>query len=171
MQRRVVITGMGAVSALGLGAEALWRGMVEARSGIADLVQPDAEFELRMKVVAAVPGFEPSAHFASSKLTLLDRVSQFALVAAREAVAQAGLDFTSEGRGARTAVVVGTGIGGELTRDEQSRRLYRERAERTHLSLVFIAIVSAEGCDVGKRGGVNLAHPVLRTPRLAEVGK
>ncbi len=154
MQRRVVITGMGAVSALGLGAEALWRGMVEARSGIADLVQPDAEFELRMKVVAAVPGFEPSAHFASSKLTLLDRVSQFALVAAREAVAQAGLDFTSEGRGARTAVVVGTGIGGELTRDEQSRRLYRERAERTHPLAIVRLMPNAPASQISMEFGL-----------------
>jgi nodulation protein E len=139
MRQRVVITGMGAVSALGLGAMPLWRGMVEARSGITPLVSPDPETELRMKVGATVPGFEPASHFDNSRLVLMDRVSQFAVVAAREAVKQAGIEFARDGSGARTAVVVGTGIGGELSRDEGSRRIYRDRAERVHpMSIVRI---------------------------------
>jgi nodulation protein E len=148
MPQRVVITGMGAISALGMGADALWRGMVEARSGIAPLVSPDPKFEVRMKVGAAVPGFDPTKHFESGRLVVMDRIAQFALVAAREAVAQAGIDFSSDGRGARTAVVVGTGVGGETSRDEQSRRIYREGSERAHPMTIVRAMANAPASHV-----------------------
>jgi nodulation protein E len=127
---RVVITGMGAVSALGLDATSLWQGLIAGRSGIGTLRHPRAA-DLRTKIAAQVPDFDPIAHFDSRTLPLLDRVSQFALLAAREAIGQSGLVF-DEALGERTAVVVGTGVGGETTQDEQSRRLYAEDAQRLH---------------------------------------
>lgn len=127
---RVVITGMGAVSALGLDATSLWQGLIAGRSGIGTLRHPRAA-DLRTKIAAQVPDFDPAAHFDSRTLPLLDRVSQFALLAAREAIGQSGIVF-DEALGARTAVVVGTGVGGETTQDEQSRRLYAEDAQRLH---------------------------------------
>ena len=154
MRQRVVITGMGAISALGLGAAPLWRGMVEARSGIAPLVSPDPEVEIRMKVGATVSGFDPAQHFAAGRLALLDRVSQFALVAAREAVGQAGIDFARDGTGVRTAVVVGTGVGGELTRDEGSRRIYRDRAERVHPMSIVRIMPNAPASQVSMEFGL-----------------
>ncbi|UYB50730.1 beta-ketoacyl-[acyl-carrier-protein] synthase family protein [Xanthomonas sp. AM6] len=130
--RRVVVTGMGAVSALGLGAEALWRGMCEGRSGIAALATPDPPSALKMRVAASVPGFAPQAtQLGGIAPGQLDRMTQMALVAAHEAVAQSGLSLDGAA-GARGAVVLGTGVGAELSRDEQSRRLYREQAERLH---------------------------------------
>ncbi len=135
--QRIVITGMGAISALGQGWMPLWHAARDARSGIAALESPDPASTLRMKVAAAVSDFDPAQHFDSTQLGLLDRVSQFALVAAREAVDQAGIDFMQGETAARTATVIGTGIGGETTRDEQSRRLYRDNASRVHpLSIV-----------------------------------
>ncbi|WP_369975598.1 beta-ketoacyl-[acyl-carrier-protein] synthase family protein [Xanthomonas bundabergensis] len=129
---RVVVTGMGAVSALGLGADALWRGMREGRSGIAALASPDPQATLKMRLAAALPGFAPqAAQLGGIAPGQLDRMTQMALVAAYEAVAQSGLDLHGAG-GARGAVVLGTGVGAELSRDEQSRRLYREQAERLH---------------------------------------
>jgi nodulation protein E len=130
-EQRVVVTGMGAVSALGLGADALWRGMREGRSGIAALASPDPQSTLKMRVAASVPGFAPqAAQLGGIAPGQLDRMTQMALVAAHEAVAQAGL--APHAAGARGAVVLGTGVGAELSRDEQSRRLYREQAERLH---------------------------------------
>lgn len=129
---RVVVTGMGAVSALGLGADALWRGMCEGRSGIAALATPDPQATLKMRLAASVPGFAPQpAQLGGIAPGQLDRMTQMALVAAYEAVAQSGLDVAAAGA-ARGAVVIGTGVGAELSRDEQSRRLYREQAERLH---------------------------------------
>lgn len=135
--RRVVITGMGAISPLGVGAGALWQGLREGRSGIGPLRHPDAE-RLKLKIAAQVPeSFDPTANIDERTLPLLDRTSQFALQAAREAIMQSGIDFSTAGLDLRTAVVVGTGAGGETTQDEQSRRLYAENAQRTHpLSIV-----------------------------------
>lgn len=129
---RVVVTGMGAVSALGLGADALWRGMCEGRSGIAALASPDPQATLKMRLAASVPGFAPqAAQLGGIAPGQLDRMTQMALVAACEAVAQSGLEVDGTGA-ARGAVVIGTGVGAEVSRDEQSRRLYREQAERLH---------------------------------------
>jgi len=154
MRRRVVITGMGAISALGEGAAPLWRGMVEARSGIAPLASPDPEADIRMKVGARVAGFDPAQHFEPARLSLLDRVSQFALFAAREAVAQAGIDFARDGIAARTAVVVGTGVGGETSRDEQSRRIYRERSERAHPMTIVRTMPNAPASHISMEFGL-----------------
>lgn len=135
--QRVAITGMGAISPLGVGAEALWQGLREGRSAIGPLRHPDAE-RLRVKIAAQVPAsFDPATNIDERTLPLLDRTSEFALHAAREAIAQSGLDFSRDALGLRTAVIVGTGVGGETTQDEQSRRLYADHATRVHpLSIV-----------------------------------
>ena len=132
-----MITGMGAISPLGVGAEALWEGLREGRSGIGPLRHPDAD-RLKVKVAAQVPAsFDPAANIDERTLPLLDRTSEFALHAAREAISQSGIDFSQPELGMRTAVVVGTGVGGETTQDEQSRRLYADNAQRVHpLSIV-----------------------------------
>jgi nodulation protein E len=130
--RSVVITGMGAVSAFGVGAGALWQGLRAGTSAIHPLRHERAT-QVRVRVAAQVPeSFDPAAHFDERTLPLLDRTSQLALLAAREAVAQAGLEFDGEARRNRAAVVIGTGVGGETTQDEQSRRLYAENATRLH---------------------------------------
>ncbi|TAL85536.1 MAG: beta-ketoacyl-[acyl-carrier-protein] synthase family protein [Rhodanobacter sp.] len=135
--RRVVITGMGAISPFGAGAETLWQGLREGRSGIGPLRHPDAA-RLKVKIAAQVPAsFDPAAHIDERTLPLLDRTSEFALHAAREAIGQSGLDFGDNALGLRTAVIVGTGVGGETTQDEQSKRLYADNAQRVHpLSIV-----------------------------------
>lgn len=145
--RRIVITGMGAISALGTGAGALWQAMREARSGIAPLQPPDGETGIRMQVAAAVTGFDPQAHFPAAQLSLLDRVAQFALVAAAEAVAQSGLALDGA-LAERAAVVIGTGVGGEISRDAQSRRLYRDGAERVHPMSIIRIMPSAPASQV-----------------------
>ncbi|MGA7296336.1 MAG: beta-ketoacyl-[acyl-carrier-protein] synthase family protein [Rhodanobacteraceae bacterium] len=129
--RRVVVTGMGAICALGPNADSCWQGMREGRSAIAPLTGFE-DTSLRVEVAAQVADFDPAAHFDRRKLSLLDRVSQFSLVAAREAVSQSGLDFNQAGLGHRSACVIGTGVGGEQTNDAASQRLYGEGAQRLH---------------------------------------
>ncbi|MGN6655982.1 MAG: beta-ketoacyl-[acyl-carrier-protein] synthase family protein [Rhodanobacter sp.] len=146
--RRVVITGMGAISPLGVGAAALWQGLREGRSAIGPLRHPDAD-RLRVKVAAQVPAsFDPAANLDERILPTLDRTSEFALHAAREAVAQSGLEFASRGLGLRTAVVVGTGVGGETTQDEQSRRLYAENAPRAHPLTIVRLMTNASASQI-----------------------
>lgn len=148
--RRVVITGMGAVSALGLGASVLWEAMVAGRTGIRPLIPPPGGQTLKMRMAAAFTEFDAPAHFSSAQLALLDRVSQFALLAADEAVTQSGLQF-DVAMASRAAVVVGTGIGGETSRDEQSRRLYLDGSERVHPMAIVRVMPSAPASQIGMK--------------------
>ena len=160
--RRVVITGMGAISPFGVGAEILWQGLREGRSGIGPLRHPDAE-RLKLKIAAQVPeSFDPAANIDARTLPLLDRTSQFALQAAHEAITQSGIDFSAAGLGLRTGVVVGTGIGGETTHDEQSRRLYAENAQRTHPLSIVRLMTNASASQISIAYG-------LRGPAFAVV--
>lgn len=152
--RRVAITGMGAISPLGVGAEALWQGLRKGRSAIGPLRHPDAE-RLRVKVAAQVPdSFDPASNIDERTLPMLDRTSEFALHAAREAVAQSGLDFRQRQLGLRTAVIVGTGVGGETTQDEQSRRLYGENAARAHPLTIVRLMTNASASQISIAWGL-----------------
>ena len=151
--RRVVITGMGAINALGHDSASSWQAMREARSGIGPIVNIATDL-LNVKIAAEVRGYDPLAHFDSKRLPLLDRVSQFALIAAREAVAQSGLDFRTEGRGERTACIVGSGIGGENTHNEQSRRFYGDKNPRVHPLSIVRVMANAPACHVGIEFGL-----------------
>lgn len=154
--QRVVITGMGCVSALGLTATASWQAMREGRSGIAPLIGLDAP-DLRTPVAAQLKGFEPTAYFDEKRLVLLDPVSQFALIAAREAMAQSGLQVLGEAAD-RVAVIIGTGIGGATTQDQLARRLYGEGNPRVHpMAIVRVmpnAPASQISLEMGLRGPV-----------------
>ncbi len=145
--RRVVITGMGAVTPLGHTASTTWAALREGRSAIGPITSLPRE-ALRFGIAAEVRGFDPLKHFDEKKLILLDRVSQFALVAAREAVVQSGIDFAHENLGENTAVVIGTGVGGEHTNDEASRRLYAENNPRLHPLTIVRLMANAPACQI-----------------------
>ncbi|HEX4480389.1 MAG TPA: beta-ketoacyl-[acyl-carrier-protein] synthase family protein [Rudaea sp.] len=145
--RRVAITGMGSISSLGHDAGEQWRAMCEGRSGIGPIANIPTDL-LNVKIAAEVRGYDPSKHFDSKRLILLDRVSQFALIAAREAVAQSGLAFTESEIGERTACIVGTGIGGENTHNEQSQRFYGDRNPRVHPLTIVRLMANAPACQI-----------------------
>jgi nodulation protein E len=145
--RRVVITGMGAVTPLGHTAPATWAALREGRSAIGPITSLPRE-TLRSGIAAEVRDFDPLKHFDEKKLILLDRVSQLALVAAREAIAQSGIDFARENLGENTAVVIGTGVGGEQTNDEASRRMYGENNPRLHPLTIVRLMANAPACQV-----------------------
>jgi len=152
--RRVVITGMGAVTPLGLTAQATWAGMREGRSAIGPIASLPRE-ALRFGIAAEVRDFDALKHFDEKKLILLDRVSQLALVAAREAIAQSGIDFARDGIGENTAVIIGTGIGGEQTNDEASRRMYAENNPRLHPLTIVRLMANAPACQVSIENGLH----------------
>ena len=151
--RRVVITGMGSISALGFDASACWQAMREGRVGIGPIVNIPTEL-LNVKIAAEVRGYDPAAHFDPKRLVLLDRVSQFALIAAREAIAQAGLEFRASGLGERTACIIGTGIGGENTHDETARRFYADRKPNVHPLTIVRLMANAPACQITMEHGL-----------------
>jgi nodulation protein E len=127
---RVVVTGIGVVSPIGSTREEFWSGLVEARSGIGPITRIPTE-RLNIRIAAEVRDFDPSLHFDSKRLGMMDRFSQFAVVAARAAVKDAQLDIT-EDLALATATIVGNGAGGMNTLDDAFLRLYGQNGQRTH---------------------------------------
>jgi nodulation protein E len=129
--RRVAITGIGAICALGHDAGALWRGVADGRCGIRPIANIATD-RLIVKHAAEVAGFAPAQHFDARRIAMLDRTSQLALVAAREAMADADAqDALAELQPARAGAVLGAAIGQE-TFDSSYLALYGEGAKRLH---------------------------------------
>ena len=108
--KRVVVTGLGAVSPLGIGVPALWEGLVAGRSGVRRVQHFDTE-NLAVKIAAEVPDFDPKAFMDPKSVRRMDRFAHFAIAGTREALADANLEITDENRD-RVAVVMNTGGGG-----------------------------------------------------------
>jgi len=151
--RRVAITGAGAVSALGTSASACWEAMCEGRSGIAPMSWAAAS-TTRPVLAARVADFYSGAFFDHRQCSLLDRVSQFALVAAREAVGQSGVDFSRAGLGERTAVVIGIGTGGETAREEQNERFYMTGGRKPHPLTIVRTMTNAPASHLSIEHGI-----------------
>ena len=113
--RRVVVTGMGAVTALGQDVTTTWEGLVAGRSGIRPITQFDPA-RVTARIAAEVQGFDPSGVLDRKDMRRTDRYIQFALVTARQALDQAGLPGRVDGDlAARTGVIFGSGLGGVHT--------------------------------------------------------
>lgn len=128
--RRVVVTGLGVVSALGTGRAAHFAGLREGRCGIRPISLIDPE-RLLIKIAAEATQFLAEDHFDRQQLSLFDRVTQMALICAAEAVAQSGITF-DEALGLRTATIIGTAMGGLHTLDDNYKAVYQENKNRVH---------------------------------------
>jgi nodulation protein E len=125
---RVFITGMGAVTALGLGIAPLWEAVSAGQSGVRDIALPRTTNQLIHKA-AHFPSFAPADHLAQDTVRNTDRFAQMALIATHEMLADAGWPKrTPLGHG--TAVLIGSGIGGASTSDWEHYKFYVSR-ERT----------------------------------------
>jgi len=134
MTRRVVVTGMGTISPLGDDLATTWGGLVAGRSGVGPITRFDAS-GYKTRIAAEVKGFDPKAHFAVKEARRLDPFVQYAVVAAREAVADARL-APDDASGRRTAVIIGSGIGGITTITQQSLVLERRGPNRVSPFLI-----------------------------------
>ncbi len=128
--KRVVITGAGTINAIGKSVPETLEAMREGRCGIAEVETRDLD-RLGVRIGGQVKGFEPEAMFNRQQMALYDRFTQFTLTAAREAIAQSGLEFRGE-LSARAGVVLGTAGGGVHTWDENYRTVYEEGKNRVH---------------------------------------
>ncbi|MBB1491271.1 MULTISPECIES: beta-ketoacyl synthase [unclassified Paracoccus (in: a-proteobacteria)] len=128
--RRVAITGMGTINALGRNVPETLEAMREGRCGIGALDFQDVE-RLSVRIGAQVRGWNPEACFNRQQISLYDRFTQFTLLAAKEAVAQSRLNFQGE-LGLCSGVVLGTAGGGLNTWDKNYRAVYEEGKNRVH---------------------------------------
>jgi nodulation protein E len=152
VRRRVVVTGLGCISALGPTVREFWSALVDGRSGIQPL-QSAEPGSLRFSQGAEVRGFDPAAHLDPGQVELLDRFAQFAVVAAREAVRDAGLDWTPASR-ERTAVICGSAVGGQASQDAQFFELYRRNRDRVHPLTIPRVMSSAAASHVAMEFGL-----------------
>ena len=130
--RRVVVTGMGALTPLGLSVDEYWEGLVEGRSGAATIESFDPE-GLRVTFACELDGFDPEDYLEAKQARRVDPFSQYALVSADQAVHDAGLDPESmpQEEKDRIGVVYGTGIGGIKTFRDQAEEFIEGGEKRT----------------------------------------
>ena len=128
--RRVVITGIGVFASTGKNADSFYEALVQGRSAIRRIQQFDPT-ALSVQIAAEIPDYEPLDYFPAKRLDLLDRFSQFALLASTEAMASSGIQLRDEER-PRFGVVTGTGMGGAQTFESGYFKLFAEHATRLH---------------------------------------
>ncbi len=152
--RRVVITGLGAVTPVGNTAEATWQSLVSGQSGIAGITRFDAS-DLKTRIAAEVKDFDPVALFGARESRRMDRFTQFALAAAQEALADSGLTIT-ESNAPRVGAIIGSGIGGVGTLIEEAYKAVEKGEQWTSPHMVpMILPDTAPGkiaIELGARG-------------------
>lgn len=152
MARRVVVTGLGVVSALGLTRDDHFEGLREGRCGIDALDIVDVD-RLAVKIGAQARGFVGEERFERQELALFDRTTQLALTAAQEAMDDAGLDLSEEDR-LRAGVVMGTALTGMETIDANYRAVFQEGKNRVHPFVVPRLMTNAGASQISMKHGL-----------------
>jgi nodulation protein E len=128
--RRVAITGLGVIAGPGRTACEFWTSLIEGRSAIGPLESVDCS-GLRFQNGAEVRGYSHAPYFEDRRADFMDRFAQFAVIAAREAVTEAGIEWTPELR-ENTAIVTGSCVGGQSTEDLGFVEVYKLSHNRVH---------------------------------------
>ena len=149
---RVVITGLGVISAAGHNTADFWDKVKNGRSSIGEITTIPTD-TLTVRIGAEVAGFEPQEYFEKRQLGMLDRFSQFGLVAAREAVADSGISFEGEA-GERSASIIGSGVGGQTTLDASYWAIYGEKKTRVHPFTVPRLMINAATSHITMEHGI-----------------
>lgn len=150
--RRVVVTGYGAVTPLGLSAEETWRAAVEGQSGVSPITRFDTT-DFPVKLAAEVKGFDPEKVLDRREVRRQDRFEHYAHAAAIEALHHSGLEIT-EANSIRIGTVMGTGVGGLETMIEQILATHEEGPRR--LSPFTIPRIMSNGAP----GTISIAHGI-----------
>ena len=148
MNSRVVITGLGVVSSIGIGVSEFWKTALAGRSGITPIksFEPFFMADYRSKVAGQVQNFSPEQYLPTSQSNRVDRYAQFALVAAKEALADAGIVMAKESPH-RVGVMVGAGMGGMVMGEREITQLFKtQKPNRVHPNFIpTITLNSASG--------------------------
>jgi len=146
MKKRVVITGMGAVSPIGNDIETFWESIKETKPGIDFITGFDAS-EIKVSVAGEVKGFDPVQYIDKKEAKRMDRYTQFAIAASKQAFEDSGLekaDYNPE----RMGVIVGSGIGGLGTIEEQAGKLQSRGPKRISPFFIPMSIVNMASGNV-----------------------
>ncbi len=137
MNRRVVVTGLGLVTPLGIGVESSWKSALEGRSGIVPITQFDAS-QMPVRIAGEVKDFDPALYIEAKEIKKMDRFIHLAMAAATMAMEDSGLKITDE-NAERVGVIIGAGMGG-LPAIEHYHKIYLEKGYR-RISPFFIPML------------------------------
>ena len=150
---RVAITGIGVISALGLDRDQFWAALVEGRSGIGEFEQPEFG-PIRFRNAAFVRGYVAENYFPDKNVAFMDRFAQFSVIAAREAVQQAGIEWDAELRDG-TAIITGTCIGGRIAEEVGYWNLFHLNKNRVHPLTIPLGMANSGASHVSMEFGIH----------------
>src|ERR1700683_3650846 len=127
---RVAVTGIGVICALGRNVEEFGRALREGRSGIRPIQSADCT-NLRFRNGAEVPAYHHGPYFDDKHADFMDRFAQFAVISAREALSDAGIQWTPPLR-EKAAIITGSCVGGQSTEDAGFHNVYKMGLSRVH---------------------------------------
>ena len=152
-ERRVVITGVGPVTPIGIGREPFWGGLRAARSAVRRVTRFDPA-PFRSHVAAEVDGFDPQAWVDPRRAKRLDRCSLFSLAAARLALADAGIDLAGEDPD-RVGAMMGTALGGVSYAEQEHEKFLQEGIRAVEPGLALTVFVGASSCNLAIELGLS----------------
>ena len=152
MTRRVVITGIGAITPIGLGREGLWNGLRAERSAVGPVTRFDPS-PFRSHVAAEVNDFIPTDHLDERRSRRFDRFAQFSVVAARMALTDAGLALEREDRD-RVGSMMGSALGGVAYAEDQMQKFMDGGLRNVDASLALAVFGGAASCNIAIEFGV-----------------
>ncbi len=158
-KRRVVVTGLGAVSPIGSTVDETWRAILTGKGGVDRITLFDTE-KFATKIAAEVKNFDPLNYFEKKEARKLDRFTQFSLVAADEAVKMSGLDLEKEDRD-RIGVIVGAGIGGMDSFEQEHIKLLNQGPRRVSPFFITQMIIDIAAGQISLK--YNLKGPNFAT--------
>jgi 3-oxoacyl-[acyl-carrier-protein] synthase II len=153
MQQRVVVTGMGAVTPLGNDVPAYWAGLVAGRSGVGPIATYDTS-DQPVRIAAEIKNLDASGTFGRKQARRTDFFTQVALIAADEAVADAGLEFGDNEISQDAAVVLGTAIGGITTLLQGADALRERGPRRVSPMMIPMMMSNAAAGEIAIRHGL-----------------
>jgi 3-oxoacyl-[acyl-carrier-protein] synthase II len=161
MRKKVVITGLGCVTPVGLNVKDTWDALYAGKSGAGFITQFDAS-KHKTRIAAEVKGFDGAALLGQREARKMDRFTQFAMAATLEAMAQANLTIEESNRD-RVGIVIGTGIGGILTLIEQAEVMRERGPDRVSPFLIPMMISDSAAGMIAIRVGVRGPNMALAT--------
>ena len=153
MSRRVVVTGMSVITALGSEVSEFWERLCAGKSGVGRLERFDCS-DFKVNFGGEVKDFRPEDHFDSKEAKRLDRFSQFALASAQKAIQQSGIDFPTEPDPYRCGVIIGSGIGGLNEIEEQHAKLFDRGPSRVSPFMIPKLMVNAATGNISVQFGL-----------------
>ena len=144
--RRVVVTGMGAVTPIGLNVEEYWNGLKEGKTGFGEITYFDTT-DFKVKIAAEVKGFEPTEYMDRKAAKRMEKFSQYAVAASKEAFAQAGIDMEKEDP-YRVGCVIGSGVGSLQAIEREYKKMLDKGPSRINPLLVPLMITNIAAGNV-----------------------